>query len=174
MHDLARVTFGFSVEFIPCPDAAAVVSRVAQASDLGLIARKAAGAWWRGLVGPGAPRIMALLPFIGAKEGPVDLPAFVISPPLADPTPPDIGVFAVTGAGRFGSAVGVEVLAAADGECLLAVLGSVDQAEVSRRLGEAGVKATAIAAVGGFARGVAVDGASTILYQATDRAGAGR
>ena len=174
MHDLARFTFGFSVELLPCPDAAAVVSRVAQANDLGLIARKAAGAWWRGLVGLGAPRIMALLPFVEGRERPADLPAFVISPPLADPTPPDIGVFAVTGAGRFGSAVGVEVLASAGGEVLLAALGSADAAEVSRRLGDAGVEATAIAAVGGFARGVAVDGGSTVLYQVADRAGAGR
>ena len=96
MRDLARFTFGFSVELDPVADAAAVIARVADANDLGLVARRAPGAWWRGLVGPSAPRIMALLPFIRASERPADLPAFVISPPLTDPTPPDVAAFAVT------------------------------------------------------------------------------
>ena len=172
MRDLARFSFGFSVDLVTVRDAGAVVTRVAEANDLGLIARQAPGAWWRGLVGKGAPRIMALLPFIRAKGRPAALPAFVISPPLADMTPPDAQVFAVTGQGRLGPAVGVEVLAAVGGELLLAALDSHDEAGLSRRLGEAGIKATAIAAVGGFARGVAVGGDSSVLYQAAERAGA--
>ena len=92
MRDLARFTFGFSVELVAVSGAAAVVARVAEANDLGLVARQAAGAWWRGLVGPGAPRVMALLPFVEARASPADLPAVVISPPVADPTLPDIEV----------------------------------------------------------------------------------
>ena len=62
MRDLARFYFGFSVKLIDLPDAAAVVARVADTGDLGLVARgETAGAWWRGLARPKGPKIMALL-----------------------------------------------------------------------------------------------------------------
>ncbi len=98
MRDLARFYFGFSVDLIPLKGPAAVIDRVAEANDLGLIVRDqpaSAGAWWRKLVGDASPRIMAILPHIGATKRPADLPAFVISPPLADPTAPDIRIYAM-------------------------------------------------------------------------------
>ena len=48
----------------------------------------------------------------------------------------------------------------------------LDQEGLARRIREAGIKPTAIAPVGGFARGIAVDGGSTLLYAAADAAGA--
>ncbi len=176
MRDLARFTFGFSVELRPCGDANAVVARVKGAGDLGLVARKAAGAWWRGLVGEEAPRIMALLPFIGATGRPADLPAFVISPPLADITPADVTAYAVTIDGPFKRIEGGEILAsAADGGVTeLLVAAPFDQEALGGRFRDAGVTPTAIAMVGGFARGIAVDGGETVLYQATKATGGGR
>ena len=173
MRDLARFTFGFSVEVESVADADAVIARVMQANDLGLVARKAKGAWWRGLVGPSAPRIMALLPFIRARERPADLPAFVISPPLTDPTRPDIAAFAVTVAGPFKHIDGAEILASAavDGATDLLVAGPLDQEVLAARIRDAGINPTAIASVGGFARGVAVEGDSTLLYAAVEPVG---
>ena len=84
MRDLARFIFGFSVVLTPVASADAVVAAVASAGGLGVVARAASGPWWRGLVGERAPKIMALLPFISVAGRPADLPAFVISPPLAD------------------------------------------------------------------------------------------
>jgi len=173
MRDLARFNFGFSVALAPCADAAAVIARVAEANDLGIVARRAPGAWWRGLTGPAAPRIMALLPFIRAAKGPADLPAFVISPPLTDASPPDITAFAVTVAGPFRRVDGAEIMASAvagDGSELL-VATTLDRETLATRLREAGVETTAIAPVGGFARGIAVDGGSTLLYEAAKPAG---
>jgi len=176
MRDLARFTFGFSVDLRACPDARAVVARVAETGDLGLVARKARGAWWRELVGEQAPRIMALLPFIGAKGRPADLPAFVISPPLADTTPADITVHAVTVEGPFKHIEGGEVLAstAEGGTRELLVAAPFDREELGERLRATSVTPTAIATVGGFARGIGVDGGSTVLYQAVGAAGGGR
>ena len=170
MHDLARFTFGFSVALNACADAEAVVARVVEGGDIGLIARKAAGPWWRGLVGRQAPRIMALLPFIDMDARPADLPAFVISPPLADPTPPDIAAFAVTVDGPFKRMESSEILAiAAAGEATEALVAtSLDQAALARDLKAAGIDARAITPVGGFARGIAVEGGATMLYAAAE------
>ncbi len=166
MRDLARFVFGFSAELRPVGSAEAVVAAVAKTSCLGLVARAAKGVWWRGMLGASAPRIMALLPFIGAKERPADLPAFVVSPPLADPTPADIAVFAVTADGALPRVEGIETLAASGNEYLLAAPSSADAASLSRRLEDAVATVQAIAPVGGFARGIAVDGPSTLLYEA--------
>jgi chorismate mutase-like protein len=171
MRDLARFYFGFSVKLIDLPDAAAVVARVADTGDLGLVARgETAGAWWRGLARPKGPKIMALLPHIGVAERPADLPAFVISPKLADPTPPDIRILAISAKGPFSPPAGSEVLASAneDGrsELLLAVPASSDAARIAA---EAGSRVESIVEVGGTARGIAVDGATSLLYQKPDQ-----
>jgi hypothetical protein len=164
MRDLARFVFGFSVPLSPAADPAAVVAAVAGSNSLGLIARAARGAWWRGLVGEGAPRIMALLPFIEYPGRPADLPAFVVSPPLSDPTPLDIAVFAVTASGPMKSPEGLEILAAAGNEFLIAAPATSPAGAVSRELAKAGVNTIAISPVGGFARGITVGGRDTPLY----------
>jgi chorismate mutase/prephenate dehydratase len=170
MRDLARFYFGFSVNLAGLPDAASVVARVAEAGDLGLVARAASGVWWRPLARPKGPQIMALLPHIGAARRPADLPAFVISPRLADPTPPDIRILAISAKGAFKPPAGSEILASVEedgrSELLLAVPASSDAARVAA---EAGGRVESIAEVGGTARGIAVDGASSLLYQKPDQ-----
>jgi chorismate mutase len=165
MRDLARFVFGFSVAIKEMDNAAAVIERVGAANDLGLIARSAEGAWWRGLAAPSGPRIMAMLPFIRAHDRPADMPAFVISPPLSDPTPPDVAAFAVGFDGPPPDVAGCAVVASAGSEVLLATPGNIDEAELARLIRGAGATARSIAPVGGFARGVATDGGPDILYE---------
>jgi chorismate mutase len=165
MRDLARFTFGFSVKLKPAASPGAVVTAVSGANDLGIIARAARGAWWRGLVGAKAPKIMALLPFIASKGRPADLPAFVIAPPLADPTPFDINVFAITVDGSFKDVEGGEMLEAAGKDVLFALPSQLDPASLNNRLEDAGVAVRAVFPVGGFARGITTDGRSTPLYK---------
>jgi len=164
MRDLARFVFGFSVELKSVANAVAVVAAVAEANDLGLVARAAKGAWWRGLVGDHAPKIMALLPFIAAQERPADLPAFVISPPLADPTPFDVVAVAITVDGSFKSLREGGVLAIAGNDVLYAMPGPLDVTKLHARLERAGVAVRSLVPVGGFARGVTADGRPTPLY----------
>lgn len=169
MRDLARFVFGFSVSVKPVTSAEKVIAAVAEANDLGLIARAAKGAWWRGLVGAKAPKIMALLPFIAAKKRPVDLPAFVISPPLADPTPFDINAFAITVDGSFKGVKGGEILAAAGKDVLFAMPGRKDPTWINSRLEDLGVGVRSVTSVGGFAKGVTADGRATPLYARAPR-----
>jgi chorismate mutase/prephenate dehydratase len=164
MRDLARFVFGFSVKIKPVRDPYAVVSAVAGSSDVGLVARAAGGAWWRKLAGADGPRIMAYLPFIRAEDRPADLQAFVISPPLADSTTPDIGAFAVTSDEPFPQVLGIEVLASDRNDVLLAAPGTLSEAELPRYLKDHGVTVKSVTSVGGFARGVALGGLWSVLY----------
>jgi chorismate mutase len=171
MRDLARFYFGFSVNLVSLPDAASVVARVAETGDLGLVACEQDTVWWRGLARPLGPKIMALLPYIGAAGRPADLPAFVISPKLADPTPPDLRILAVSVKGDFPVPRETAVLARvgddARSDLLIAVPASRDAA---RFAAEAGSRVESIVEVGGTARGIAVDGASSLFYQKADQA----
>lgn len=161
MHDVARFYFGFSVSLEPLSGPVAVIAHVAETNDLGLVAVQqpaSEGAWWRSLAGPFSPRITALLPHIEAAGRPADLPAFVISPQLADPTPPEIRLLAITGKAPKNAAV----LAKAGDERLVAVpadhLGNLHNA----------------AELGGIARGIAVDGSGSLLYESLAPQGAVR
>ncbi len=175
MRDLARFVFGFSVDLVDLEGAVAAVRRVAEANDLALVARKAPGPWWRELIGPSAPRIMALLPFVRAEGRPADLPAFVVSPPLTDPASADITVFAVTVRGPFHRVEDAEIVASAvEGDATELLLATtLDQPTLATRLRAADVDASAVVAVGGFARGITVGGASTLLYEAVGAPEAG-
>ena len=170
LQDLARFYFGFSVELVPLSGPVAVVAHVGETNDLGLIAMgepSEGGAWWRALAAPTAPRIMAVLPFIRAAGRPADLPAFVLSPRLADPTPADVRIYAVTAAGEVLDADDIQVLASlrAGGatEALVAAPASLDEQTVA---GRAGVVVEDIVEVGGVACGIAVDGPPSLLYRA--------
>src|SRR5437016_1923442 len=97
LRDLARFYFGFSVAVAPIAGPGAVIAHVAETSDIGLVAidqPASAGAWWRGLTAAAAPRITGVLPFIRAAGRPANLPAFIISPRLADPTPTEVQIYA--------------------------------------------------------------------------------
>ncbi|MEO8666954.1 MAG: chorismate mutase [Bauldia sp.] len=174
MRDLARFYFGFSVELVPCDGPAAVIARVGSGNDLGLIASDQparSAAWWRALTGASAPRIMALLPFIRAEKRPADLPAFVISPNLADPTPPDFRVFAAIASGDPSRIGGVTILASADAggatDMLLAIPAERDPAALATAAASLGIALDDIVEVGGIARGIAVDSTSSALFEAT-------
>ena len=168
MRDLARFVFGFSVSLVPVDNAGAVVATVAATNSLGLVARAARGAWWLGLVGKDAPKIMALLPFIDAPERPADLPAFVISPPLTDPTPMDLAAFAVTVGGPMKDIEGAKILAGVGNEFLVAAPLSQPPAGLSRELTKAGVNVLSVSSVGAFARGITLVGRATLLYEARE------
>lgn len=174
MRDLARFYFGFSVRLVSAPDAAAVVSHVAATGDLGIIRfdqEPDVGAWWRALTRRSAPQIMALLPHIEVAGRPADLPAFVISPRLAEPVPPEIRILAISAKGDFKAPQAAAVLARVDvegrNEVLLAVPASLN---VARVVAEAGGRIESAVEVGGVARGIAVDGAPSLLYHMPDKA----
>jgi chorismate mutase-like protein len=160
MRDLARFYFGFSVPVETLPDASAVVARVAATGrDLGLIAvEQKGGAWWRGLVGEKAPRIMALLPFIRLPGRPAPLPAFVVSPPLSDPTPADIAIYAARRGDTPEIISGAEILAESGNELLVAI----SSADEPRILPDAHL--SGLVRVGGIARGIAIGDTETVLY----------
>jgi chorismate mutase/prephenate dehydratase len=168
MRDLARFVFGFSVPLTTAPNADAVVAAVARpgSNSLGLVARAAKGPWWLGLVGANAPRIMAMLPFIEAPGSPANLPAFVISPPLSDPTPMDIVAFAVTVSSPMKNMEETTILAGAGTEFLIAAPSTLPPAGLSRLLSKAGVNVISVSPVGAFARGITIGGRATLLYEA--------
>ncbi len=168
MRDLARFYFGFSVDILPMKDAATTVAHVAVSNDLGLVALAQpakAGAWWRELRWPDGPRIMAMLPFIGVAGRPADLPAFVVSPALADPTPAEITLVAARvskgNATRLADAWDGRVIATAveRTEALLAV-GNAD--DLARRAGR--IAAEDIAIVGASARTIGLDDTASPFF----------
>ncbi len=163
IHDLARFAFGFSVELVGAESPEDVVATVADTgSDLGLVPLKAqpSGPWWRSLTQPNAPRVMAVWPFIAGK-GP-RTSAIILSPPLSEPTPSDLAVYAVTDSQPLGSPVpDFTVIAecAVDGrrEALVAV----DRAAAPATIASADV--TDAVEVGGLATGIALAGAGDVL-----------
>lgn len=154
MQDLARFYFSFSVALVPLNGPAAVIAHVAETSDIGLIAQdqpESAGAWWRGLTAAAAPRITGVLPFIRAAARPANLPAFIISPRLTDPTPAEIRIYAAEKRAARHVRHG-EVLARSGDDVLLAVPGDAPPAGDD------------LVEIGGIFRGIALDGASSALY----------
>jgi chorismate mutase len=88
MRDSARFHFGFTAPYVPHDDAKAVIAAVAaSAGDLGIFRidqGASAGAWWTGLAGAAAPKIIARLPFIERPDHPAGTPVYVIARPIAD------------------------------------------------------------------------------------------
>ena len=83
MRDSARFHFGFTVPLHTQDGPAAVIAAVRRAGfDLGLIrlgGGVAAGPWWRGLVGPDAPKVIARLPFVERPDHPAGMPVVVVA-----------------------------------------------------------------------------------------------
>ena len=164
LRDLVRFYFGFQVAVHEVADAGSVVESVQQSANLGIIPLAGSGgraAWWRSLVGDETPTIMMILPFIRTEGRPVATPALVISPPLADPTPPDVTLFAVRAQSEPVSGSRLEVLSVnrdgAGWDALVATkAGTVPSGEGFQ----------SIELIGGIARGIALDGLSTVLYAA--------
>jgi chorismate mutase len=97
MRDSARFHFGFTVPYWPHPSATAVIEAVAGSrGDLGIFRLDqgvSAGAWWRGLVGEGRPKIIARFPFIERTDHPAGTPIFVVAKPLADAAVRDVVLY---------------------------------------------------------------------------------
>ena len=159
IHDLARFAFGFSVELVRAETPEDVAATVASTgSDLGLIPLEEGRfttPWWRTLSMAEGPRIMALWPFIAGKGLPADVPAVVISPMLAEPTPSDLAIFAAADDCEPGSAIPNATLIAdcpADGR--REVLIAVDRGTPEATLTEARLRD--IVEVGGAAAGLSL------------------
>lgn len=172
MRDLARFYFGFSVNLDNMPDANAVVARVGENGGLGLVSLgqpQDTRPWWRGLVGDATPRIMSHVPFIRTRQRQGDRPALVVSPPLADPAPPDVVIYAVTSETELPNSAGFEVLSAqksaGNWDSLVAAPAVVSAESVAS---QAGTAVDDIVTIGGVARGIALDGPPSILYAAAE------
>ena len=151
MRDTARFHFGFSVPYVAHQGAKGVISAVAgMENDLGLLrVEGGAGAWWQELTAPGAPKIIARLPFVERPDHPAGMPVFVISKPLADAAARDVALHALTLERWHGAlpgaiaALGGEVTgsaALASGLGVLAALpGSVSAARLREEMHYAGV-----------------------------------
>lgn len=98
MRDSARFHFGFIVPYVPHEDARAVIAAVAEsAGDLGIFRMDlgaSAGVWWRDLIGPDQPKIIARLPFIERPDHPAGTPVYCIAKPLTDAAVREIVLYA--------------------------------------------------------------------------------
>jgi chorismate mutase len=123
MRDCCRFHFGFTVPYVTYQGAARVIEAVARScGDLGMVRAGAPAApWWRGLVEPEAPKIIARLPFVERPDHPAGMPVFVIAQPLAEAAAREVVLYDVTiahGASEFApGARGVEILGQFKDEC---------------------------------------------------------
>ncbi len=161
VHDLARFAFGFSVELVRAESPAEVVAAVAATGgDLGVVPLgdgRFASPWWRALSMARGPRIMALWPFIAGKGLPADAPAAIISPPLSEPTPADLAVFAGADDCEPGSAIpGVSLIADSSAAGRREVLVALPRGNADATLEAARI--VDIAEVGGIAAGLTLAG----------------
>ena len=163
MRDTARFHFGFSVPFVAHHGAGGVVDAVTDAAnDLGLLrVEGTSGAWWQALVEPGAPKVIARLPFVERPNHPAGMPVFVISRPLADAAAREVVLHALTlerwhgglpGAiGALGGEVIASAAVAAGLSVLVALPGIVTTARLREDLHYAGVPFLASAEAGSHA-----------------------
>jgi chorismate mutase len=144
MRDCCRFHFGFTVPFVPHAGIGGVIDAVARSDgDLGLIPVEAGtGAWWTRLAEPGAPKIIARLPFVERHDHPAGMPLFVIAKPLTDGAARDVVLYcaaperdALPGAL---AKLGVEVLGKAKGarglSLLIAAPGTLASSELRKAL----------------------------------------
>jgi chorismate mutase len=98
MRDSCRFHFGFTVPYVAHQGAARVVEAVARSGgDLGMVRAGApANPWWRGLVEPEAPKIIARLPFVERPDHPAGMSVFVLAQPLAEAAARDVVLYDVT------------------------------------------------------------------------------
>lgn len=164
MRDSARFHFGFTVPFLPQPDAAAVIAAVAASKgDLGLvrIQHSSATPWWHDLVGHDTPKIIARMPFIERPDHPAGTPVFVVSKPVDDASARDV-VLASCQIARWGpelpvalGQIGGEVVASTDYDGGLSVLvalpGERGVADLREALTGLSLKAIACEEVGSHA-----------------------
>ncbi len=162
MRDCCRFHFGFTVPYVPHEGVSGVIEAVANSTgDLGLVRVEAeAGPWWRRLVEPQAPKIIARLPFVERPDHPAGMPLFVIAQPLAEAAVRDVCLYAVSLDGWRGAlshppGVDAEIVAVApDGagrSLLVAVDGKVTPQQLREALTAVGAIEPEIAEIGGHA-----------------------
>ena len=167
-RDSARFHFGFTVPLKTHSGAAPVIAAVAASKgDLGLVPATGfagAGAWWRALEKPDAPKIIARLPFVERPDHPASLPLFVVSKPLpADAAANEIEIYSVAVAGWSAAAARAissltEVIAMPDGADGAALLLSLSPGRTLKEITEA------LVAAGGSMRGTALVGGHATRY----------
>ncbi len=165
MRDSLRFHFGFTV---PCQvhhTTRGVIEAVERSSgDLGLFridGGALAGAWWTRLTAPGAPKIIARLPFVERPAHPAGMPAFVIAKPLADAAARDVVLHVVSldrWSGGLPAAVGKiggEIIGNAADEIglslLVALPGAVSPQALAAALASAGIAGSRLAEAGSHA-----------------------
>ena len=165
MRDSVRFHFGFMVPFIQHQGPGGVIDAVARSGgDLGMVRLAgdiAAGAWWRKLTPPEAPKIIARVPFVERPDHPAGMPVFVLSLPLAEAAATDVVLFSLSlerwrdGIPAELGALGGEIVgnAAADSglALLIAVPGKVAETAIREALVRAGCLGPRIAWVGSHA-----------------------
>jgi len=165
MRDCCRFHFGFTVPYIVHQGARAVIDAVARSNgDLGLAPVKggaSSGPWWRGLIGPQAPKIIARLPFVERPDHPAGMPLFVIAQPLAEAAAREVVVYAVALERWLDNlpssldALGAEILDnAADGfglSLMVATVGDAGPERLRETLVRAGAVEPRIAEIGSHA-----------------------
>jgi chorismate mutase len=165
MRDSARFHFGFTVPYLTHASASEVIAAVAaSAGDLGMFRSDQgaqAGAWWRPLAVPAAPKIIARLPFIERPRHPAGTPVYVVAKPLAEAAARERLLFAV-GVERWRASIPVAIAAtgsaviasAASGRGLSLLVespGEIASARITEALDEAGVAVMGIGEVGSHA-----------------------
>jgi chorismate mutase len=99
IRDSARFHFGFTPPLLSYAGPDRVIAAVARsAGDLGVVRAEdhvSAGAWWRALEPPEAPKIIARLPFIERGDHPAGLPVYVLARPLKEAAMRDEVLFSV-------------------------------------------------------------------------------
>jgi chorismate mutase len=163
MRDSARFHFGFTVPFLAHFNASAAVEAVAQSrGDLALVsATSSQTPWWNALEQPGAPKIIARLPFIERADHPAAMPVFVISRIADDALVTEIETWSLHVSGWTPAAARAlsplsDVLAVADAAsgitALLVSVAHTDGAEkIISALTDAGASVRASTLVGGHA-----------------------
>jgi len=165
MRDCCRFHFGFTVPYVVHPSAGDVIDAVASSKgDLGMVrvlGGAAAGPWWRRLIGPQAPKIIARLPFVERPDHPAGMPLFVIAQPLAEAAVRDVVLYAVTlerwrdNLRSSLEALGAEILGnAADGfglSLMVATAGDAGPEVLRQALVSAGAPEPRIAEIGSHA-----------------------
>ncbi len=167
-RDVARFHFGFTVPYIEHSDAHAVVEAVeADPCDLGLVPVASEGGWWRALGRPGAPQIIARLPFVERPGHPAALATFVVGgTPAPGATADDIHLIAAEtrdwspAADSMVAVLGGEVVARHGPALLLALPRGIDRGRLQDALGGTGAVIEDAAWIGSHAARHAVEAAA--------------
>jgi chorismate mutase len=165
MRDSLRFHFGFTV---PCQvhhTTRGVIEAVERSrGDLGLFridGGALAGAWWTRLTAPGAPKIIARLPFVERPDHPAGMPVFVIAKPLAEAAARDVVLHVVSldrwsgGLPAAVAKIGGEIIGNAADEIglslLVALPGAVSAPALASALASAGIAGSRLAEAGSHA-----------------------